>query len=142
MYKEKRIDGEWLTDDMSQEVFDEIKYWGVDGHSHSFLNLKELKGLNIDKMVPISGYKKREDLEEFKASIESDEETDWGLLYPYCGGVYGFVEGKYEKFTIEVPLSFIINDCLDSIIQGLEKSKKENNLTSDEDVRVVFFFDS
>jgi hypothetical protein len=41
-----------LPDDVSPEVAAEADYWGTDGHSHSWLTLRELEALPLSHYVP------------------------------------------------------------------------------------------
>ncbi len=75
-----------IPDDASPEYIEEVKYWKGDGHSHSYLTLKDIK------------------------------EFDWTTYGNTC-----------DAFIIET-------------VNKLEKCKSFYN--TDEDIRIVFFFDN
>jgi len=108
--------------------------YGADGHSHSYLYLSELKDAWTflqTKTVTVSGMKDHVELNNLNASIKSDDETDWGLLYPYCK--WSSIS-TYLEFSIEVPASFKLAG-LKEIIQLFD------NIDGD-DHRIVFWFDN
>jgi len=119
---------------LSGEVSSVMKGRGSDGHSHSYLylhELTELEELLKSSTVKISGMKDADELEKLKQSKESDGETDWMLLYPYCAWSS---DKNHVEFEIDVPASFIVGDCLRQIIDSFEKH--------DDLQRLVFFFDN
>lgn len=118
-----------------EEIAAESEGWGVDGHSHSYLYLHELRDMLAhiaSTSVKISGMKDKVELDALHASIEGDGDTDWNLLYPYCQGT---TMNTYVKFAVDVPASFIIGDGLERIIAGFDGIDGDNH-------RIVFFFDN
>lgn len=119
----------------SKEVAEESERWGVDGHSHSYLYLHELKDMEAFlkvQTVQITGMKDKEGLAVLRASIAAPGETNWDLLYPYCKWASS---GDYEEFTLDVPASYIIGGGLGKIIQSFDGMDGDNH-------RIVFFFDN
>ena len=126
--------GRGLPFDVCQEVRECSIGWGVDGHSHSHLYLSELKDawkFLEDKTIKVSGMKRRDELQKLQASIESDGETNWSLLYPYCEGAYS---DNYERFQVEVPAPLILYGVME-IIDSFDGIDGENH-------RIVFWFDN
>ena len=123
-----------LPFNISKEVGEDAERDGVDGHSHSFLYLHELKDLLAylqTQTVEISGMKQKDELAKLSASIASGT-PDWNLLYPYCKWASG---GDYETFAIEVPASFIVGKGLEQIIASFKGVDGDNH-------RIVFWFDN
>ena len=184
LYKEKQIDGKWVTADIWSDpyqegltvafqdrftgrnydlfallakgvrgkfsfsflprglpfnVCDAIKSesdsWDGDGHNHSYLYLHELRDLQAflpTSVIPISGMKNKEGLVALHASIASDGDTDWNLLYPYCG----WTNSKDAvEFSVDVPAEFVIGGSIEEIISGFDGIDGENH-------RIVFWFDN
>lgn len=119
----------------SAEVYNSIIRWDSDGHSHSHLYIKELKDAWTflqSQTVTISGMKDKEEYEKLLESVNSEKETDWNLLYPYCSWVSN--PDSYVEFSIEVP----------ALVQ-LNSVRKLIELFDDvdgEDHRIVFWFDN
>lgn len=123
-----------LPFDVCNEVTTKAECWGVDGHSHSYLYLHELKGMREflkTATITISGMMDRDRLENLQETIDSGK-PDWDLIYPYCQWV-GL--GSYTDFSIDVPATFIMGDCLDSIIDSFNDIEGDNH-------RIVFWFDN
>lgn len=109
--------------------------WGCDGHSHSYLYLSELREMQTflkSHTITVSGMKDAEGLAALQESIESDGETDWDLLYPYCKST---TDRSAKKFSVEVPAIFLIGHGLQKIIDSFEFVDGENH-------RIVFWFDN
>lgn len=124
-----------LPFNLCAEIASKSGRMGVDGHSHSYLYLHELKDMQSflkTQMVTISGMKNKDGLAALQASIDSQGETDWGLLYPYCGWGNG---PDLVEFSIEVPASYIVGGGLDEIIAAFDGVDGDNH-------RVAFFFDN
>lgn len=117
-----------------KEVAECSARWGVDGHSHSYLYLHELKDMREylnSATIIISGMKDAKELALLKESIESGN-PDYGLLYPYCKWSS---RSDYVEFDIEVPAALIIGGGLDKIISTFDDVDGDNH-------RIVFFFDN
>ena len=117
---------------MSLELEEYYKEWG--DHTPSYLYLHELKdawNFIKDKTIKISGMKKTEEIKKLKESIESDQETDWSLLYPYCG--WTNAEG-HEDFSVDQPAQIALSG-LKQIIDSFVGIDGDNH-------RIVFWFDS
>jgi hypothetical protein len=106
----------------------------LDGHSGSFLYLSELKDAwqyLQSKTVTVSGMKDADSFNELMESVNSDQPTDWSLLYPYCQGT---TNHSYKSFEIEIPASYVLDGVkkIISLFEGIEA----------EDHRIVFWFDN
>jgi hypothetical protein len=120
--------------DACQEVRAACDSYGVDGHSHSYLYLHELKAMQAhlqNTTLPVSGMKDREGLAALQASIDAPGQTDWSLLYPYCGWASDAM--RYVEFKFEVPASFTAS--LQPLINLFDGIEAENH-------RIVFWFDN
>lgn len=120
--------------DISPEVKSVIDRYGGDGHSHSYIYLHELKSLLnfLDGLtVRIEGMKERSEIEALQQSINSDEDTNWELLYPYCKWSN---DPKCEDFNFDVPALFIIGGGIKKLISSFSETSCLQ--------RLVFFFDN
>ena len=185
MYKEKRVNGEWVTADewtpdryeegrlevqwekqfternydlfgaLSEGVRSEHPYsfkargipfdacaeikqesegWGVDGHSHSYLFLHEIKAFRKfleAQTVTIEGLKDKAGLATLRESIATGS-PDWRLIYPYWGGSNN---PEDERFEFQVSASFALGSSLDRIIALFDGVDGDLH-------RVVFWFDN
>lgn len=116
------------------QIADMADKWDVDGHSHSYLYLHELKDmLTFLEIVTIriDGMKDRDELKVLRESVASGT-PDWELLYPYCAWTNS---SSQEAFEIDVPASFYMGGGLQRIISGFDGIDGENH-------RIVFFFDN
>ena len=141
-----------LPGDVSMEVKKLSDQWDCDGHSHSFLSLKELLSLQ-DRKTTVEGMKDKNEIIELKNELKK-EKPDYDKLYPYCA--WGS-SGNYESFSVQIPLSYLIADFGERI-QKYFINKINNNLLSStetdsnqfrlanklnpEDFRIVFWFDN
>lgn len=120
--------------DASPEVAKESAEYGIDGHSHSYLFLHELKAFRkfLDSTTTkIEGLKDHDGLMALRASIASGN-PDWNLLYPYWGGSNN---PRDERFEFDVPASFSLGRSLDRIIAMFDGVDGDLH-------RVVFWFDN
>jgi len=69
-----------LPDDITPEVASEAEGWGVDGHSHSWLLLKEVQGYDYEQTTVHYGLLGLGQYEKFKKT---------GLPDSYCGDAWG-----------------------------------------------------
>lgn len=112
----------------------EVERYGVDGHSHSYLYLHELKDLMADleaQKIRIAGMKHKDDLEKLNESIASGS-PDWELLFPYCQMT---TDKTWVEFSVDVPADFYVGEELKQIIDGFNGIDGDNH-------RIVFFFDN
>lgn len=120
--------------DACQEYRAEVERWGCDGHSHSYLYLHELQSLlkwADGNTIPVSGMMNKEQLERLKKEMAAPEPS-YDSLYPYCGWTS---DRTQVEFSIELPMSFIVADCLKKLIASFDGIEGENH-------RLVFFFDN
>lgn len=138
-----------LPDDISEEVKLKAEEWGSDGHSHSWLTIKEIKDYPADTIVKISrGLVTVEVYKEFKKT---------GNPYPCCGDVGGYgpviVENNLcEKYQEEHPEKSVYtkiewsNTAKDTAPwlfgEGLSQLSKRSETDDGSDVRIVFWFDN
>jgi len=93
-----------LPDDVSPEIKKISDDWGVDGHSHSWFMLRELKDFPWkDKKAPMQGVVTLEDFKSF--IIDGKEFTTWarwasGLVVPHEIGL---------KIINENPIGYFFN---------------------------------
>ena len=116
------------------EIAEIADNWDVDGHSHSYLYLHELKDLMTFlevQTIKITGMKDREGLAALRESIASGH-PDWDLLFPYCGWASS---SEYEEFELDVPALFYFGSSLREIISSFDGVDGDNH-------RIVFFFDN
>lgn len=69
-----------LPDDVSKEVFECSEEWGIDGHSHSWFTLAELKAYDWDQVTKRCGIV---DMVEFERYAKEGKPQSW------CGGIGG-----------------------------------------------------
>lgn len=105
----------------------EVKEWGVDGHSHSWLSLKEIKEYDWDQVTTIRGFVSPEQYRIFKSKGEPNE---------WCGGTSN---ASYRQVEWKKAYRYCVGDFLTSTVPKLEKLLKYKDVL---DLRLVFFFDS
>jgi hypothetical protein len=118
----------------SEEVKKCSEQWGSDGHSHSYLTLTELKEaweFLQTKTIPVDGMKSQDGFKELMESIESNEETDWDLIYPFCQGT---TDRSYKRFSADVPATYKLGGVkrIIDLFEGINA----------EECRIVFWFDN
>jgi len=114
-----------LPFDACAEIAKMSERYGVDGHSHSYLFLHELKAMSAfldSQTIAVSGMKSTEELKALRASIATGN-PDWSLLFPYCRSTNA---RDHEDFEIEVPASFYVGAGLKKIISGFDGIDGEN----------------
>lgn len=119
---------------MSHEVAGSHDSWGVDGHSHNYIYLHELRDFLefiSTKTIKVCGMKNANDLAALRASISSGA-PDWSKLFPYCEWANS---PGYEEFELDVPASFYLGDEIQVIINSFDGVDGENH-------RIVFWFDN
>lgn len=123
-----------MPKNMHSKTKEEVDRWGADGHSHSWLTLKELKDFYKE-----NGITKHEGL----MHPEDAERVDKGEMpYSWCQAtnVEGYVFREWDSE----------NHALKNLISAIEERKKEYFWIfkegwvddKDEDFRLVFFFDN
>lgn len=120
--------------DACHEYNNEVEKWDGDGHSHSYLYLHELRSLSVwlkSKNIPISGMMESSQLAKLHAEMAAPEPI-YDSLYPYCQWAS---DESYVKFEVNIPMSFVIGDGIDSMIASFDGIEGENH-------RLVFFFDN
>lgn len=123
-----------LPFDACPEIVNEVEKWGVDGHSHSYLYLHEIKDMLShleSQTIRITGMKDREGLAKLQATIDAGK-PDWDLLFPYCGWTNN---QNAVEFEMDVPASFYVGSGMKKIISGFDGVDGDNH-------RIVFFFDN
>lgn len=137
-----------VPEDVSPEYEAEVESWGSDGHSHSWLTVRELLDYNWDQVTTKIGIV---DLDTYMKLREApDKGPD-----SYCGGIAGrgvvlwtaaeveeAIDTKQEPRCTHVQMSW--NDKYRTRVPGFieETIPKLQALGEPEDVRIVFFFDN
>jgi hypothetical protein len=141
-----------VPDDASPEYKEIVDEWDSDGHSHSWLTLKELREADWDTTLTLRGivpgevYDYLKDIEENPKSWSGDisghgvqvvEEEEWQKM-PWPIRQNGMRNGLrwYVRMQWHEKMRDLASDFLDKTIPML------GLLGEDEDVRVVFFFDN
>lgn len=113
-----------LPEDISEEVKEKSDYWDSDGHSHSYLLLKELKNYNWEQKIQHSAFVSKKQKAEYEKS---------GKL-PTCYSAYSSigVEMKWEEKMKDTIGKYFFT----KIMPELEKLEKWGK------VRIIFWFDN
>lgn len=111
-----------------------VKRWGVDGHSHSYLYLDELKELLERLKSSKTCIKGMMDAGQWKELQEEakKENPDWDKLFPYCKWTN---RNDYVNFQVDVPSSYMVGQAVEKIIKSFDGIDGDNH-------RIVFFFDN
>lgn len=142
-----------LPGDISPEVKAQADDWGADGHSHSWLTLKELLEYDWQQVTKHHGWVDEETYKQFKET---------GNPYPCCGGVSGLnvvhigneeldkiisgeaqrEEGKsyYTKIEWEKTYADCCKTFTNKTLPKLKKLARDEN--DYENIRIVFWFDN
>lgn len=122
-----------LPEDASEITQDRCEAYGIDGHSHSYATLKELKEY-VNKKIPTT-YTRMVSLED-AARIDTG-----GTPLSWCSATNdpNFVERSWT----------VIPDNMDDLIKALQERKVESlwlwhspEDERDDDIRIVFWFDN
>jgi len=113
-----------LPKDVSRYVKLESKRWGIDGHSHSWILLKELEDFDWKQKIHHKAYVSSKQAKKFK---ERGKIPRSYAAYSTCGKVIEWDSNYYDSFA----KSFV-----DKIIPQLKKLEKFG------EVRIVFWFDN
>lgn len=129
----------------------QVKNWGVDGHSHSFLTLNELKTYNWYQTIKFKGIVDVRGYKQFKQFGKPNLWYGYGVIDKQTKYISNqemdkiIKDGNLKKnkyFTqIEWEISYAdcVGDFLTKTIPNLEKLLKFKRVI---DVRTVFFFDN
>lgn len=137
-----------LPDDVTETVKAESERWGVDGHSHTWLTLRELQEYDWDQESIRRG---AVSLEEYETRQRTGQDyQDW------CGGIHGpnivtipaiLVESKAKRLLNEKKKVYVqdewavsLRETMNYFIEGTMKSLAE--LGEPDDVRIVIWFDN
>ncbi|MEI2465139.1 hypothetical protein [Niallia taxi] len=120
-----------LPNDVSSEIKDESDHWGSDGHSHSYLTLRELLSYNWNKEIIAHDLYGTEE----KAKAELGDK----IISSYPNGVFGF-KVEYKESIGETMLDFL--ETIESMKKHLYSSDKEYWRVTEDDIRLVFWFDN
>jgi hypothetical protein len=145
-----------LPDDVSSFVQDMSDGWGIDGHSHSWFTLKELRDYDWDRVTKNCGILEVKDYEAYvKAGGKGYPEV------PYSAGISGnnikileavdyesMKQDKVLKSGIEYYVKIwweesyreCCSEFLENTIPKLQELADKNG--GSQNVRVVFFFDN
>jgi hypothetical protein len=125
-----------LPKDISKETKAESKRWGGDGHSHSYLTLKEIKDFRASKhKVKFSGLVSQADAKKLDEGIGTpDSWCQW------TSPSLGLVQREWEE---EI-------DVLHTLVKAMDERMrdefwiwdKEEHPDLDEKIRIVFWFDN
>ena len=118
-----------LPKDVSEVVKNENVKWGCDGHSHSYLTMKELyRYYKKNKMVKYGGLVDEVGVKQ----IEAGKMPDWWCMSSTIDSLV-WKEWKHE------------NDTIKNFIERLEKHFEDyfyDKERDSEDYRIVFWFDN
>lgn len=135
-----------VPEDASEETKTNIEEWNGDGHSHSYLTLKELDTFDLTE------YKKTK-VKVLKAFY--DAFIGFGGVLPKEMSVEKTRPGDIGECLQEAMEPTVLVKWLDTenektytdspMIKGIERLKgiaKKNNINNYEDIRIVFFFNN
>lgn len=119
-----------LPYDVSQELKEESDHLGTDGHSHSYVTLKELMSYDWDKEIDI---------------IENIEHRDGAIAI--VGDKHLFIEP--HDYTVHVTKSGTIREAVGDFMNTinqlkwyLQEDSRPYKQVTEEDIRLVFWFDN
>lgn len=126
-----------IPEDVCQIIKEESDGWGNDGHSHSYLTLKELKEFNKNKVkITYSGLVSKEDAEK----LDKGE----GFPQSWCqwasqGLNFVYREWEEEVDVLSPPIN-ILEERMRDKFWLFDKNKEYPEY--EEKVRIVFWFDN
>lgn len=124
-----------LPDDVSDQVMQKSESYGSDGHSHSYLTLKELIDFDWDQSIKEAGYMNNEQWDKFNKSLHTDN-PDYDLRYSYCQGIGPTLKDTHTWHEWNIPVKIAVSDFFDKTLPKLVE------LDEPDKVRIVFFFDN
>lgn len=135
--------------DATDAYKEEVEHWGIDGHSHSWFTLAELKAYDWDQTT------------NHRGTVDAKEFVQWrhnGKPESWCGDVTGYnvrnvsnedmeaviragvpTEHVYTRVSWEEPYRNSVGTFLTDTIPALERIAAMDRV---EDLRIVFFFDN
>lgn len=124
-----------IPEDASEYVNECAANWEGDGHTHSWLNLAELKEYN--KSAPIAHYTGLLDPQSLK-------DFDDKGIYPtsWCQGTNMSGYERREWSEINNVLSPLITKLQARAKELMQYDFQEYNISNDEKIRIVFWFDN
>ncbi|MGV6816169.1 MAG: hypothetical protein ACWA44_02735 [Thiotrichales bacterium] len=138
-----------LPSDVSEEVKKESDDWGVDGHSHSFLSLRELNEFDPEKVTKVyRGYIVASQYEDFlkegrPSSYAGDMAGPSTIKSPNSVCVELQRMNPHARICTQVEWTEQLSDRLDAIYDhALPQLEKISSDGKGEDVRLVFWFDN
>jgi len=139
-----------LPDDASPEVAAEAKDYGIDGHTHSWLTLKEILDFDWSQIVVREGIVSRHEYQRLKKS---------GRPKIWCGGTSAKVitnaemeaviedkgigeDGFFDQYATAIKWTAPLKDYCGAFVYGAISQLKERSEAEDaSDIRIVFWFD-
>lgn len=130
-----------LPEDVTAEVEEDSDYWGIDGHSHSYLTLRELiEYRDNNPFLKRSGLVSKEEYDKYKNfGTDPSEWCRWsnaeGLEYLEWEVENKALYNLIDKLKERANDLFLIYDFMWS-------RNKEECMKKAEDIRIVFWFDN
>ena len=133
-----------LPDDISPQTKKEAEYWGIDGHSHGYCTLEELKNaIKGVAKIRYEGAVNKEQAERYRKTKETP--TEWAQGVGSFRGIAPEYQDRYEWLVWEDVVG-----CFEDLVEAIEERKREifwifkdeDDLARDKDIRIVFWFDN
>jgi len=142
-----------IPEDTCKEIKAENEEWGGDGHSHSYLTLKELKEYDLDQCTFKVGVVGLDEFLEYeKTGINPTSFCGWTagndiiVIQPDEVKSLKKIDGKKYSVQMRWPVTYRerVEHGYNQILEGLEriKSHRRHGVESEEDIRIVFWFDN
>lgn len=142
-----------LPEDASPYVEKESNYWGWDGHSHSYLTLRDIKEFDWEQGLTDSGWVTEDVYKQFKEAGDPYPCCEWAggpnvVMLDSNDEMDDIISGKakrnpeakyYTKIRWTYPIKQFAGHFYDYTIPELEKLSEDSN---GEDVRLIFWFDN
>jgi hypothetical protein len=145
-------DPKGLPSDVCWEIKEESDRWGCDGHSHSYLTVKELLEYPVDDMYSIkSGIMDVQTYHEWKEREKTDPKA-WPA--GWCGGISGpnVVTVDEEELPARPDATHVVGEwptsyreCAEYFFGSkgtLAELQKLTDKYGEDNVRIVFWFDN
>lgn len=115
-----------LPNDVTVNVKEAAEFWGLDGHSHSYLNLDELK-CYIEKYptVECEGLISQDQADKLDQGVSPNSWCDWTS------------DESYVRRKWNIP-----NHSLENLISALEDRGNEMYVYDPKKIRIVLWFDN
>jgi hypothetical protein len=126
-----------IPNDVSSITLDIINAYGRDGHTHSWLTLKELKDYHNSGPLSLNkGYISQEDADALDAGVKLPE--SW-----YITSTRDWVYREwYEKITCVEPIIESLTKRMNEVFNTYEQFSEEEMKEYENKIRIVFFFDN